>query len=185
MKQITNGFRYAGVVLLTVLFSWGIHELAHWMMAEALGYDAVMTLNTVYLSSGEYEQTWHWMVVSAVGPLITMLQAWVVFRWLYKKNWQPNLYPLLLLTLYTRILAGFMNLFNLNDEGRISHALGIGDFTLSLLVSAFLAVLVYKVSKHHTPGWKFQVFTLVLIMLFSSILILGDQAGKIILLPFW
>jgi len=90
-----------------------------------------------------------------------------------------------LLTLYTRILAGFMNLFNLNDEGRISHVLGLGDFTLSLLVCAILAVWVYKVSKYHKPGWKFQVFTLVLIMLFSSILILGDQSGKIILLPFW
>ncbi|GAB5527699.1 MAG: hypothetical protein Roseis2KO_55710 [Roseivirga sp.] len=184
MKSVLSKLRYAGVVLLSVCFSWGIHELAHWLMATTLGYEAVMTLNTVYLKSGEYQQDWHWILVSGIGPLITILQALVVYWWLSKKGWNPNLYPLLMLTLYTRFLAGFMNLLNLNDEGRISHFLGIGDFTLSILVSALLGVLVFKVSRQHKPGWRYQVLTLILIMLFSSILILGDQAWDVTLLPF-
>lgn len=183
MKSVLSKFRYAGVVLLVVCFSWGIHELAHWLAATALGYEAVMTLNTVYLKSGEYKQDWHWILVSGIGPLITILQALVVYWWLRQKGWNANLYPFLLLTLYTRLLAGFMNLFNLNDEGRISHFLGIGDFTLSIIVSAFLGVLVYKVSKQHRPGWRYQLLTLILIMIFSSVLILGDQAWGIVLLP--
>ncbi|MCE7993002.1 MAG: hypothetical protein HEP71_13525 [Roseivirga sp.] len=183
MKVVLSSLRYAGVVLFAVCFTWGIHELTHWFVAIALGYDAVMTLNTVYLQSGEYQQDWHWILVSAVGPLITIGQACLVYRWLIKKGWNPNLYPFLLLTLYTRLLAGVMNLFNLNDEGRISHFLGIGDFTLSIVVSAFLGVLVYKVSKQHKPGWRYQLFTIILIMIFSSILILGDQALDIVLLP--
>ena len=82
------------------------------------------------------------------------------------------------------MLAGFMNLFNLNDEGRISRFLGLGDFTLSIVVSIFLGVLVLKVSRKYKPGWKYQVYTLVLIMIFSSILILGDQAWGVVLLSF-
>lgn len=184
MKTVLTGLRYAGVVLFAVCFSWGIHELAHWLTATALGYDVVMTLNTVYLKSGEYQQDWHWILVSGVGPLVTIIQALTVYRWLNRKGWNANLYPFLLLTLYTRLLAGFMNLFNLNDEGRISHFLGIGDFTLSIFVSALLGLLIFKVSKQHKPGWRYQVFTLILIKLFSSILILGDRAWGVVLLPF-
>lgn len=183
MKHIKGGLAYAGVILFVVCFSWGIHELAHWLTAAALGYEAVMTLNTVYLKSGEYQQDWHWLLVSAAGPLVTLLQAWIAYLWLVKKGWQPNVYPFLLLTFYTRLLAGFMNLFNLNDEGRIGHFFGIGDFTLSIVVSAFLGLLVFKISKKYKPGWKYQLMTILLIMLFSSVLILGNQAWDIVLLP--
>lgn len=183
MNNLLGNLRYAGVVLVAVLFSWLSHELAHWLTDTALGYEAVMTFNTVYIKSGGYRAEWHMVLVSGTGPLLTIIQAIVVYLWLRKKGWNANLYPFLLIPLYTRLLAGVMNFINLNDEGRISHFLGIGDYTLSILVSAFLGLLVYKVSKQYKPGWKYQVWTVILIMIFSSILILGDQAWGGVLLP--
>ncbi len=183
MNSISNNLRYAGVVLVAVLFSWLSHELAHWLAYTVLGYEAVMTFNTVYIKSGGHRAEWHMVLVSAAGPLLTILQAVAVYFWLRKKGWNPNVYPFLLIPLYTRLLAGVMNFINLNDEGRISHFLGIGDYTLSIVVSAFLGLLVYKASKQHKPGWRYQVWTIVLIMIFSSILILGDQAWGGVLLP--
>jgi hypothetical protein len=184
MQGVFKWLRYTGMVLLAVVFSWGIHELAHWLTATALGYEAVMTLNTVSLKNGAYQQDWHWILVSIMGPVVTIIQALVVYYRLVKKGWQPALFPFLLVAPYMRFLAGVMNLFNLNDEGRISHFLGIGDFTLSIIVSVFLGVLVFKASKKYKPGWKYQLLTLFLIMLFSTMLILSDQAWRIVLLPF-
>ena len=183
MKHLKGTLVYAGVILFIVCFSWLTHELAHWLAATALGYEAIMTLNTVYLKSGDYQKDWHWILVSAIGPLITILQAGIAYLWLSKKGWNGNLYPFIWIAFYTRVLAGVMNLFNLNDEGRISHFLGIGDFTLSIVVSAFLGLLVFKISKKYKPGWKYQLMTILLIMLFSSMLILGNQALNIVLLP--
>ena len=81
-----------------------------------------------------------------------------------------------------RLLAGIMNFINPNDEGRISLDLGLGTFTLSILVVGFLFYLTYDISKIRGFKAKLIVTTTLLIMLFSSILILSDQALKVIIL---
>ena len=182
MKQLKTYLLHAGAVLLAVAFTWLIHELAHWAMARALGYSPIMTMNTVSLGGEAYREEWHAMLVSAAGPVVTILQAILIYWWLSVKGWQRWLYPYLLLALYTRLLAGVMNMINLNDEGRIGHALGIGDYTLSIMVSAFLFLLVWKSSRQHKLGWRFIGYSLLLIMIFGSVLILGDNAWKPVLL---
>ncbi len=182
MKQLKSYLLHAGAVLLAVVFSWMTHELAHWCMAKALGYSPIMTMNTVSLNGEEYRESWHAMIVSAAGPLITILEALIVYWWLSVKGWQRWLYPYLMLALYTRFLAGVFNVINLNDEGRIGHALGIGDYTLSILVSGFLFWLVWKSTKQQEPGWRYVTYTILLIMIFSSVLNLGDNAWHPVLL---
>ena len=166
---------YSLVCLIAVLFTWMIHEFFHWAMSESLGYDAVMTLNTVYLKSGGYQSQSHANLVSAAGPLITILQALIVFFYLRKKGWNNYLYPFLFTAFYTRFMAMGMSFLNLNDEARISKSWGIGTFTLPFIVSVFLFFLVYDISKRYQLKWRFQFLTIFLVMLFSSILILSDQ----------
>ncbi len=182
MEQLKTYLLHAGAVILAVAFTWLIHEFAHWAMAKALGYSPVMTMNTVSLNGTHYREDWHALLVSAAGPIITIIQAALVYWWLAVKGWQRWLYPYLFLALYTRALAGAMNMINLNDEGRIGHDLGIGDYTLSIIVSAFLFMLVWKATQREKPGWRFVTYTLFLIMLFSSILILSDNAWHPVLL---
>jgi len=121
----------------------------------------------------------HSMIASATGPLITMLQALIVYNVLKFKKWNIYLYPFLLAPFYMRFLAGLFNFINPNDEGRISEYLGLGLFTLSIIVSSFLFYLVYKVAKqYHVPA-KFQTITLISIIIVSSLIILIDQSTKI------
>lgn len=176
MQKLKTHLSYAAAVAAAVIFTWLIHEFGHWITAKALGYSPVMTLNTVFIQERNYNSDWHQILVSAMGPVITIIQALVIYRLLSKKGWNKFLFPLLLLAFYTRALAGVMNLFNLNDEGRISNFLGIGNFTLSIIISALLFWLVFKVSKASQPGWRYHVFTLLLVMLFSSVWILADNA---------
>jgi hypothetical protein len=140
-----------------------------------------MTLNTCYPVSGKYLEDWHATTISAGGPVITLLEA-LIFYAILKRSESNILFPFLVTCLYMRALAGFMNIINLNDEGRISKGLGIGVFTLPVLVVAPLLFLVYDIVVTKKIKTKTVGMTVFLIMIFSSIIILSDQVFKIQLL---
>jgi hypothetical protein len=165
------------VTAIAVLFTWMLHEFAHWLAGEALGNNMAMTLNTSYPVTGHYLAASHDSMVSAAGPIITIIQAGI-FYVLLKRN-RAALFPFLLTCLYMRSLAGVLNIINLNDEGRISKDLGLGTYTLPLIVVAILFYLVYRTVKSKGYSIKFIVGTVLLIMLFSSIIVLADQAMKL------
>jgi len=175
-QKITS--KYVLASALAVLFTWFIHEFTHWITSESLGYESIMRINSVTPLAGQEVADLHKIYISASGPLITIIQAIIVFIVLLKR-WKKLIYPLLFTPLYMRIMAGGMNFIKPNDEGRISEFFGIGLYTLSFIVSAFLFFLVYKISKKYDLHRKFIIWTTLLVMIFSSILILSDQIIKI------
>ena len=172
--------QYILICLGAVIFTWITHEFAHWFTGEILGYDMTMTLNGVS-SSDPYKSTIHKVLVNASGPLMTLIQAFVFF-FILSKHPNFSLFPFLFTPFYMRFLAGGMNFISLNDEGKIGEALGIGIYTLPIIISAILFILVLMVSKKWVYQRKFIIWTTLLIMLFSSILILADQFFKPIIL---
>lgn len=172
-KKIT--LKYILACTGAVIFTWVIHEFTHWITSESLGYEAIMTFNTVSPIEGQEQTDWHKIFISASGPLITIFQAIIVFTFLMKKGWNKLVYPLLFTPLYMRVLAGLFNFINPNDEGRIGEFFGIGLFTLSIIVSSILFFLVYKTSKKYELNWKFNTLTYLIVMVISSILIMSDQ----------
>ena len=172
-KKIT--LKYVLAVIGAVIFTWLIHEFSHWLTSEALGYDSIMRINSVSYLDGENPTEWHRIIVSAAGPIVTILQTIVVFFFLKSQKWNKYIYPLLFTAFYMRFVAAQMNLINPNDEGRISAFLGIGTFTLPIIVSVFLFYLVYAISRKYKLGWKFQLATILIVMLASSVLIISDQ----------
>lgn len=181
MQEIKIDISYIGLVLFSVLFTWELHEFAHWLTGEVLGNKMVMTLNSGYPINKEYLEVWHGYAIDLAGPLITFFQAFLVY-FLIKRGASLNLFPFLFCCLYMRALAGFMNIINLNDEGRLSKVLGLGVFTLPIIISIILFYWNYKIIKTHRIKSRIVVVTLILIMVFSSLLILGDQFWKIRLL---
>ena len=181
MRHFKVTFSYVLTTFLAVFMTWILHEFAHWATSKLLGYEAMMSLNKsgpvgkVSMSKGDH------MLISAAGPIITILQAMVVC-FLLQRNWNKHLYPIVFIPFYMRLLAGIMNVFKANDEGRISEYFGIGLYTLSIVVSGFLFYLVYSISKKHELTKKFNLYTTLLVMLFSSLLILGNQFFQIRLL---
>lgn len=173
--------RYALIVLVAVVVSFVVHEFSHWLTGELLGNDMVMTLNTCYPKAQKYLEESHYTVVSATGPIVTLLQAILVFI-LIKRSGNRNLYPWLFTPFYIELLSGIMNFINPNDLGRISVSLGLPLFTLSVIFVAVHVVLVRLTSKQQQYGWKFNMATLGWVMLFSSIWILTNNALKVVLI---
>lgn len=167
--------RYILTVVLSVILTWIVHEFAHWITYSLLGYDFMMTLNKVSFLRGEIPKGIHQVIAGSAGPLITILQAFIIYRYLKKKQWNKYLYPFLFTAFYMRFLAGVLNFINPNDEGAISQYFGIGLYTISIVVSALLFYMVFQISKKHHLNWRFQLATTLIVMASSSILILLDQ----------
>lgn len=170
---------YALVGFTAVLFTWVLHEFTHWATSEVLGYETVMRLNGTFAVDGENPTELHKAIISTSAPIITIVQGLLAFWVLRFKGWNKYLYPFLFTAFYMRFLAGLMNFIKVNDEGRVGQYLGIGTFTLSIVVSGLLFFMVYKISKTYQLKWNFQMATLLIIMVASSILILADQFLRI------
>lgn len=170
--------QYIVVAILAVFFSWVLHEFAHWAAGTLLGNEMTMTLNTGYPVARSYIHESDAGIVSIAGPIITLLQTVIVY-YMLRQNLSYVWFSFLLTPLYMRFLAAVLNLVNLNDEGRVSKALGIGTFTLPIIVVAILFALNYGIIKRRLFSTKLIVVTVFIIMLISSIIILADQAYKI------
>jgi hypothetical protein len=177
-KAVPTNYTYLIITPLAVAASWFFHELAHWATGTFLGYNMAMTLNTAYPLNGTYLSTAHAQLIDAAGPLLTLTEAVLIF-FIMRKREATLLYPFLFTCFYMRLLATIISLLNPNDEARISQSLGIGTFTLPLLVTAFLFVLLYKTAAGYGISKKLNSSALLLIMLFSSLIVLSDQFLKL------
>ena len=180
-KVNTLSLKYIVITVIAVILTWLLHEFGHWAAGEMLGNDMVMTANTGYPVSGAYKQPWHAVIIDSAGPLITIIQAVIVYL-LLKNRHTILLFPFLLTCLYMRIIAGALNVINLNDEGRISNTAGLGTWTVPAIVIALLFFLVYKTVKARQISTKVVTITILIIMFISSMIVLGDQMVKIRLL---
>ncbi len=165
------------LILLTGLFvflSFLFHEMAHYIMGTVLGYDMTMTFNTVTLTEGSYSQDWERQLVSAAGPIFTIITALIFFYILLKKD-NKYVYILLFIAFIQRFLAAVTSIFSSNDEARISESLGIGKMTLPILVSLLLFGLVYKIVATYKYHWKFNLINFFIISIFIAALVFIDQ----------
>ncbi len=173
-KQNAKSLAYIAVCAVAVFLSFFLHEFSHWLMGEALGYKMALTLNSAYPLNYFYLKSWHQMAISAAGPVFTIIQA-MSFYCIIDRSRKASLFPFVFIPLYMRLLGGVLNLFNLNDEGRISRDLGVGTYTLSVAVCLLLFYLVYRISINQKYTLKFNMVTLFWTIIFSSILILSDM----------
>ncbi len=151
------------VVFFVTIFSFFFHEIAHWSAYTLLGYDAGFTLNTAFVKDSSLELSFSDKLISdAAGPVFTIIQA-LVFYFLLKRRNSIYLYVILFAAFIQRLMAGIFNIFQANDEGRISLALNLPLFTLSAIVVSFLFYLVHKASKRN----KFSINDNLLILFYS------------------
>jgi hypothetical protein len=177
----TVNIKYILITVVAVAASWVLHELAHWTAGTLLGYEMGMTLNKAFPINGKYNSGLHYQLVSAAGPVFTLIEAFVVFFIMQQKK-IAAVYPFLFTCFYMRLFAAVISIRNPNDEARISESLELGTFVLPVIVAAILFFLLYKTSARYKFSAGFNVINLVLIILFSSVIILTDQFFHIRLL---
>lgn len=157
------------------IFTWGIHEFAHWLTGEALGYDMWITFNQVGLVDGGYDSAWHQHLVTMSGPLVTLAQGFAALglvRW-SRKLWT---YSFLFLTFWTRAVAtGISYAATPNDEARVSLSLGLPMWVLPSVFVLILLTLTYFGSRHLRAGWKANAISYVMASVVTAAIVFSDQ----------
>lgn len=136
--------RFHPVLFLVGIGTFVVHEFAHWIAGVALGHDMIATPNHVWSRDpmGVGDQ----MLVSAAGPLVTVLQA--LLGHALARGARPRLgFALVYMAFFMRLLAAGMGLFNPNDEARISQMVGWGTWVLPLVVVVALFALLVPASR--------------------------------------
>lgn len=170
--------QYSIIVLIAVFSSFFFHELSHWLAGEMLGYKMTMRLNNVSMTETGISNTLlEKNLISAAGPIFTIIQS-IFFYVLMKKKRNINWYPFVFLPFFMRLLAFSMSFITPNDEARISRDLGLGTYTLFIIVCLFLGVLLFKISKKYAVTYKFILYNFLLSSIFITALIVIDNYFK-------
>lgn len=146
-------WQYIPIFIIVTFATFFLHEGAHWMTGEILGYDMWININSSGLARGQYSTEWHNHMVSAAGPFVTVVQAIIAFV-LVRKNTTICAFAFLFSALLMRILAMFMSLNSPNDEARISEWLDLGPWSLHILVIAILLGLTLKGGSYMKFRWR-------------------------------
>ena len=130
-----------------------LHELGHWSMGEALGYNMQMALNGVSpVDRAAQVAPMDAISIKAAGPAVTIILA--AFALVVVRVSAVLAFAIAFFSLHMRITAYAISLFiNPNDEASIGLELGVGPHFIHLIVIAALWILALIVGRRAHAGW--------------------------------
>jgi len=127
------------VAFATYLF----HEFGHWIVGEVLGNNMAYSLNNVWPQSGHYISAGHEVYVSSGGPAFTILLS-LLFLLIIEKYKTIYAYPVVFFQMFCRFFSLLFGGFAQQDEARISALLGLGTYTIAIIVLLILFLIVLR-----------------------------------------
>ena len=163
---------FYGWLLLAGILSYLIHEAAHWLMGASFGANMEFGINAVrYLSPLTPSQR---AMTDGAGPCVTILQAIVAYVLLQRRR-APVAFAFLYFAAFMRVVAALISLVMPNDEARLSAYLGLGLWTLPLLVGGVLVALVWKASKVLQLTRKDQLLCYLVASVVTTLIVVLDR----------
>lgn len=170
-RPALNG-RFYAVLLVAGLLTYLVHEGAHWVVGNSVGLDVRYSLNGV-TPRGPATAAQH-LLMSAAGPLITILQAVIAFL-LVRRYASASAFAFLLWAAFMRVVASGISLILPNDEARIGSALHLGYWTLPLLVSLLLIGLAWHAARAFQVRKRDYFFTYLALSIVTAAIVFGDR----------
>ena len=164
--------RFYGWYILAAFITHLVHEGAHYLAGKAFGFDMRFGLNAV--SNLSPAEPWQQAVVSAAGPLVTILQALVAFVVVMSIR-SHRAFAFVYIAAFMRLVATGVSFMHPNDEARVSLYLGMGMWMLPLMVSFVLVVLAVKASRKLELTWKDQLFLYLTGSIMSTVIVGLDR----------
>ncbi|MEM8771466.1 MAG: hypothetical protein AAGD92_07445 [Pseudomonadota bacterium] len=179
MKAVVtrNGLIFLSLLLIAeIFFGTLLHEGAHWLAGELLGYDMQAGFGRAW-SVGAIESenpVRDAQIITIAGPVFTVAVAFVGFLLCVFAN-QLWAYTLIFSALYQRALAMVLSYVSKpNDEARISTSLGWEWWVAPSIVVGFLLVLCVAAAWRHRIGWPVQLLFYVMCSIGYSLVVFVD-----------
>jgi hypothetical protein len=170
---VKAGWRFFALLAIVILATFAVHELAHATAGRALGHAMVMSLNNARPVSGDLPAL-HAVLITAAGPLITVLQA-VLAAGLALRTQRLAWYAPLFAALFMRAAAMLISIAHPNDEARLSLAAGLGIWTLPALTVGGLLWLTVVVSRRLRLHWSVQAVGYVVASVVVTAIVVIDR----------
>ena len=156
MQRLGTGAGFYALVFIAGFVTFALHESGHWLAALLLGHEAYFGLNSAGTRDA-VSATDH-AIISAAGPAVTVIQALIGLTLVQTRGSAAG-WIFLFWAAFMRLMATLISLLNPNDEARISEWLGWGPWTLPLIVTVGLFVLLASGSMRLKPTWKILALT--------------------------
>lgn len=155
------------------LATFVLHESAHWIAGRLVGLDVRFSLNGV-TPIGPVTTAQH-VAMSAAGPAVTIVQAIVAFVMLRARPGATAL-AFLIWAAFMRLVASGLSLVLPNDEARIGSLIGIGYWTLPVVVTLSLGMLAWIGARRFVWRWRDAALVYVVLSLTTAAIVFGDRA---------
>lgn len=162
----------AGWGLLVIAGTFAIHELAHGLMASALGYDVFIRVN----SSGplvDFRSGLDRTLVDAAGPVATLMQG-LFGLWLVARGPRQVGFAVVLSALLMRTLAAAVTVMSPNDEARLGLSWGLGPWAVHAAVVGALVVMTILAWRRTRPSIAAVITLVVAIQIGVAAIVLGE-----------
>jgi len=135
---------WLGFLLLAAAFAHNLfHEFGHWLVGTVLGNPMSMNLNFAWPTRGHYLAAWQAPIVSLGGPGFSILMALAALL-VAEKYRAVGAYPFLFFPLFSRGFSLLFGGFAKQDEAVASADLGLGKYTVAIVVCSILLGLVWR-----------------------------------------
>ena len=151
--EIKLSLKLMALFIPVAFASYLFHEFGHWIVGEVLGNNMAYSLNNVWPQSGHYLDASHDLYVTIGGPAFTILLS-LFFLLIIERYKTIYAYPVVLFQFVLRFLSLVVGGFVKQDEARISAILGLGTYTVAIIVLLILFLMVMRASYLLKVDWK-------------------------------
>lgn len=153
------------------VLTFAVHEAAHWLTGTLLGYEMMLSPNQVRATTPMPGV--HAALTDAAGPAVTVLTALVAFAGVVSRRSRVA-FAFLYSAAFMRLLAAAVSLFNPNDEARLSVYLGLGRWTLPIVVAGGLIGLTWIAAARLKLSWRDHLLCYVIASLVAALVVGAD-----------
>ena len=165
--------KFIALFIPVAYVSYLFHEFGHWIVGEVLGNNMAYSLNNVWPKNGHYLDPGNDVLVTIGGPAFTILLS-LVFLLVIERYKTIYAYPVVLFQFVIRfvslVVGGFVN----QDEARISAILGLGTYTVAIIVLLILFLMVIRASYLLKVDWKKNSY-LFTVSVLCDLLVIGSS----------
>ena len=181
MNKKKFNLKYSVVLFVAFVITFLFHEFGHWLFGTVTGNKMIMTLNMTYAVDIKYNSIFAEYFMKSGGPIFTILQS-IIFLYLIKYiTANYYFYAFVFAPILMRVLTVLLSFVTPQDEAQISNFLGIGTFTLPVIIALLLLYIGYLCSIQLDIKWKFNLMNILYGCFFIIVIYFIDDRIQIVL----